>query len=99
MLHARERRPRAIHAIARFDQRLIESPAVVRDQNSKRFQMPRQRVQLAGLFAALAHEKLAHAKALARDAPHAREECIGPGAAGEAGGLGIQKGPLLRRNV
>ena len=65
MLHPRERRARAIQAIARFEQRLIEGAAVIGDQHAERLEMPRERVQQAGFLAIIAHEKLADAETFA----------------------------------
>ena len=53
-----------------------------------------QRVQQAGLLAVIAHEELAHAKAFRRDAADADQKRARAGAAGEAGGLGVEKRPL-----
>src|SRR5579883_156039 len=41
MLHPREGRARAIHPVTCFEQRLIEGPSVVSDQNAKRSKMLR----------------------------------------------------------
>src|SRR5258706_1487227 len=99
MLHARERRAGAIQAIQRLEQRMIESTAVIRDQHAKLRQMPCERIELAGLLAVVAHEKLTHTKAFRCDAADADEKRAGAGAARKACGFGVEKSPLLGRRV
>jgi hypothetical protein len=99
MLQRTERRPLPRHAEARFEQRLIEGAAVVSDQHFELLQMLGERAQLAGLFAEVAHEKLAHAKTLRRDAAHADQKRVGARASRQAGGFGIQEAPFLGRNA
>ncbi len=77
MIQFDKRRLRAIHPVARFEQRLIEGAAVVSDHHAKLRQMRGDRVQRAGLFAIVAHEKLAHAKSLRRDAAHPDQKRAG----------------------
>ena len=93
VLHAAERMARARHAEARFQQRLVVGFAVIRHQHIELRQVLGQAIQLRGFFAIVAHEKLAQAETRRLDRPDADQERVRPGAAGEAGGLGIEKGP------
>ena len=61
--------------------------------------MPRESVQLAGLFAVIAHEELAHAEAFRGDAADADQEGAGARASGQSRGLGVEERPLLRRRI
>ena len=80
--------------IAGFEQRLVVGLAVVGDQDVElRSRCSVSDAEQAGFLAEIAHEELAHAKALGRDAAHADQKCVGAGAAGEAGGLGVEKRP------
>ncbi len=94
MIERRERRASAIQPIARFEQRLIVGAAVVGDQHAKRRQVARKRVQKAGLFAVIAHEKLADMETFMRDSAHAHQERAGACAAGQACRLSVEKRPF-----
>src|SRR5215471_8780886 len=98
MLERAEGWPLANHAKARFEQRLIVSPAIVGDQHFELFEILVQRAQLAGFFAEIAHEKLADAKSMRRYAAHSDQERIGSRASRQSGGLGIEEAPFRGRN-
>ena len=70
VFEARKRRARPIQAVPGFEQRLVKGLPVVRDQNAERLQVARQGIQLAGLFAKIAHEKLADMETFGCDPPH-----------------------------
>ncbi len=94
-----EGRPRPVQTVAGFKQRLIEGAPVVGDEHAKGFQVLCQAGEQAGLLAVIAHQKLPHTKAIRRDAAHAHQKRAGAGAAGQAGGFGIEKRPLPRGNI
>ena len=94
-----EGRALADHPIARFQQRLIEGPAVVGDQHFELFQMLVERAQLAGLFREIAHEELPDAETVLRDTSHADQKRIGAGTSRQAGCFGIQETPFGYRYI
>src|SRR5258708_39227639 len=98
MLKSAEWRSLAYHAKPRFQQRLIEGPAIVGDHHFEFFEMFKHRTQLTGFFAKLAHEKLPDSKALRCDAANADEERIGTRSASQASCFGIEKAPLRGRH-
>jgi len=98
MWQARERRGRAMQAIARFKQRLIEGSAVIGNEDIEVFEIAEKRVELAGFFVITAHEELADAKAIGGDGADADQKRTGAEAAGKSRGFGIEKRPFLRGN-
>src|SRR5260370_2355720 len=99
MLERAEWRSLARHAKARFQQRLIEGPAIVGDHHFEFFEMFKHRTQLTGFFAKLAHEKLPNSKPLRCDAANADEERIGTRSTSQASSFGIEKAPLRGRHA
>ena len=97
MLHAAERigrrALRAAHAVARFEQRLVERLAIVSHQHVELRQVFGQPPQQRGFVAVIAHEELAQPEAGGLDGADADQESAGAGAAGQAGSLGIEEGP------
>src|SRR5580698_4108321 len=83
----------ASHCIARFEERLIEALAVVRDQHVEAGEISGERVEHRRLFAIVTHEELADAEPFAIDAADADQEGAGAGAAGEASGFSVEEGP------
>ena len=81
------------HAEARFEQRLVVGFAVIGDEHVEVRQVLGEAMEQRGFFAVIAHEELAQAEAGGIDRAHADQERVGAGAAGEAGGLGIEEGP------
>ena len=94
MLHAVERMARARHAEARFEQRLVVGLAVVGDEHVELREVLGQPPEQRRLLAVIAHEELAQAKARRLDGADPDEERVGAGAARQAGGFGVEKGPL-----
>src|SRR3954454_16443460 len=93
MLHSAEWCPRTRHAEPGFEQRLVVRFSVVGDQGVELRQMAGEPVQQACLLAQIAHEKLAQAETLRRDASNADQKRVGPRTTCKSRGLCIKKRP------
>src|SRR5450755_180932 len=97
MRQCTEGRTLADHAETRLEQRLIESPAIVRNHHVELFEVLVQRAQQAGFFAKIAHEELPDAETVLRDAAHADQERISARPTRQASGFGVKETPFPRR--
>ncbi len=80
--------------VAGFEQGLIVGLAVVGDQDVELREILGQAAEQGGFLAVIAHEELAQAESGGLDTADSDQESIGAGASGEAGGFGIEEGPL-----
>ena len=95
MRRERGRADCARHAIARFKQRPIETFAVECDKHGPLGEARGQLQKYRMFFSVIAHEKLLDLEASGVPPSDADQECIRAGAAGQAGGFGVEKKPLI----
>src|SRR5690348_1133851 len=96
MAQAIEGMPPPRHGKARFQQWLVKSLAVISDQYVELRQVLVERVELGRLLAVIAHKELAQTETFRSGVSDSDQKRICTGAAGQAGCLRIQEGPLLR---
>src|SRR6185437_8015877 len=99
MLHLSKWRPRADKTKACFKQRLIETHAVVSDQNAELLQVFGQCVKKARFLRVLAHEKLTYIEAVRRDAADAYQKSESAGAPSETGRFRVEERPRCGRGI
>lgn len=98
MREAPKRRLQAVHPKARFEQRLVVALTVVSDEDIKIPQVFFEAGQRTPFLVVVAHEKLAHSKAIRRDSPDPHQKSVRPRSSRQTCRLCIEKGPAIGRD-
>jgi hypothetical protein len=99
VLEAGEGRAAPGQAVAGFEQRLVESLAVVGHEHVEGVEVFGEAVERGGLVGEVAEEELADVQALGRNAADASDEGDRAGAAGESAGFGVEESDAVRGDV